>query len=133
MTEIEESATRKRLFRLFDVSQVFPAVDSGPMAVAELEGDGIVADTAHSGDDDPGEPTRPVTTPTLSEDVDFAHVLGARRNLAEEFGAKALLTAIFPGDGDEITDDLKVLRRPHAPNLRPASVVASRERTTGRP
>jgi hypothetical protein len=24
-----------------------------------------------------------------------------------------LLTAVFPGDGDEITDNLKVSRRPH--------------------
>jgi hypothetical protein len=44
-----------------------------------------------------------------------------------------LLPAVFPGDGDEITDDLKVSRRPHRPNLRLADRVASRERTTGRP
>jgi hypothetical protein len=44
-----------------------------------------------------------------------------------------LLSAIFPGDGDKITDNLKVSRRPHAPNLRPVHEVASRERTAGRP
>jgi hypothetical protein len=49
------------------------------------------------------------------------------------FGTEALLTTIFPGDGDEITDNLKVSRRPHAPNLRPVHEVASRERTAGRP
>ena len=103
------------------------------MAVAELEGDGIVAYTAQSGDGDPWKATRPITTPSLPEDIDLAHILGARRNLAEMFGTEALLTAIFPGDGDEITDDLKVSRRPHDPNLSPADPVASRERTAGRP
>ena len=76
------------------------------MTVAELEGDGIVADEAQSGDDDPGEATRPVAAPALAKDVDLAHVLGARRKLTEQFGAEALLTAVLPGDGDEITDDL---------------------------
>ena len=103
------------------------------MAVAELEGDGIVADTAHSGDGHPRKTSRSVTAPSLPENIDLAHVLGARRNLAEEFGAKALLTAIFPGDGDEITDDLKVSRRPHDPKLRRVDTEASRERTAGRP
>ena len=83
------------------------------MSVAELQGDGIVADAAQSGDDDPGKASWPVASPTLPEDVDLTHVLGARRKLTEEFGAEALLTAVFPGDGDEITDNLKVSRRPH--------------------
>jgi len=103
------------------------------MSVAKLEGDSIVADTAQSGDDDPGETPRTVAAPPLSEDIDLSHVLGARREFAEEFGTKALFAAVFPSDGDEITDDLKVSRRPHGPNLRPTALVASRERTTGRP
>lgn len=103
------------------------------MPVAELEGDGIVPDAAQTGDDDPGETPRSVAAPALSEDVDLAHVLGARRKLAEKFGAEALLAAVLPGDGDEITDDLKVSRRPHGLNLRAAVRVASRERTAGRP
>ena len=103
------------------------------MAVAELQSDGVVADTAQSGDDDPGKATRSVTTPPLPKDVDFAHVLGARRKLAEEFRTKALLPAVLPRDGDEITDDLKVSRRPHVPKLRRVDTEASRERTAGRP
>jgi hypothetical protein len=44
-----------------------------------------------------------------------------------------LLSAVFPGDGDEITNNLKVSRRPHASKLRPVEAVASRERSAGRP
>ena len=83
------------------------------MAVTKLQGDGVVADATQSGDGDPGKTTRSVAAPTLPEDVDLTHVLGARRKLTEEFGSEALLTAVFPGDGDEITDNLKVSRRPH--------------------
>jgi hypothetical protein len=103
------------------------------MSVAELQGDGIVADATQSGDGDPGETPRSVATPALSEDVHLSHILGARRKFTKVFGTEALLTTIFPGDGDEITDNLKVSRRPHAPNLRPVHEVASRERTAGRP
>ena len=103
------------------------------MSVAELQSNGIVADATQSGDDDPGESSRPVATPTLPEDVDLTHVLGARRKLTKKFGPEALLTAIFPGDGNEITDNLKVSRRPHSPKVRSVDAVASRERTAGRP
>jgi len=103
------------------------------MAVAELEGNGIVADATQSGDDDSGESSRAVTTPALAKDVDLAHVLGTRRTLAKEFGTETLLTVVFPGYGDEITDNLEVSRRPHSPNLRSVAAVASRERTAGRP
>lgn len=103
------------------------------MPIAELKSDGIVADAAHSGDDDPGKSSRAVTAPALPQDIDLSHVLGARRKLTEEFGTEALLTAVLPSDGDEITDDLKVSRRPHGQKLRPVDAVASRERTAGRP
>ncbi len=103
------------------------------MTVAELEGDGIVADAAHSGDGHPRKASRSVTAPSLPENVDLTHILGARRNLSEMFGSQALLAAVFPSDGDEIADNLKVSRRPHSPNLRPANPEASRERTAGRP
>ena len=83
------------------------------MAVTELQGDGIVADATQSGDGDPRKAARSIATPALPKDVDLTHVLGARRKLTEEFGSEALLTAVFPGDGDEITDNLKVSRRPH--------------------
>ena len=103
------------------------------MTVTELQGDGIVADATQSGDGNPGESSRAVATPTLPKDVDLSHILGARRKLTEKFGTETLLTAIFPGDGYEITNDLKVSRRPHGPKLRPVDAVASRERTAGRP
>ena len=103
------------------------------MSVAELEGDGVVSDAAQSGHDDPGETTRPIATPPLAEDVHLTHVFGARGEFTEQFGAEALLPSVFPADGDEITDDLKVSRRPHGPNLRPTVPVASRERMMGRP
>ena len=103
------------------------------MSVAELQGDGIVADATQSGDGDPGETSRAVATPALSKDIDLSHILGARRKLTEKFGMEALLSAVFPGDGDEITNNLKVSRRPHAPKLRPVDAVASRERMAGRP
>ncbi len=76
------------------------------MSVAELQGDGIVADATQSGDDDPGESSRAVTTPTLAEDVDLTHVLGARRKLTKKFGSETLLAAVFPGDGNEISNYL---------------------------
>jgi hypothetical protein len=44
-----------------------------------------------------------------------------------------LLPAVLPRDGDEITDDLKVSRRPHVPKLKRVDTEASRERTAGRP
>ena len=103
------------------------------MAVTELQGDGIVADATQSGDGDPRKTSGAVASPTLPEDVDLTHVLGARRKLTEEFGSEALLTAVIPGDGDEITNNLKVSRRPHAPKLRPVDAEASRERTARRP
>ena len=103
------------------------------MSVAELQGDGIVPDATQSGDDDSRESSRAVATPTLPEDVDLTHVLGARRKLTEKFGTEALLSAVIPGDGDEITNNLKVSRRPHAPKLRPVDAEASRERTARRP
>ena len=83
------------------------------MSVAELQGDGIVADATQSGDGDPRKTSRAVATPALPKNIDLTHVLGARRKLTEEFGAEALLPAVFPGDGDKITDNLKVSRRPH--------------------
>ena len=97
------------------------------MSVAELQGDGIVADATQSRDDDPGEAARPVAAPSLPEDVDLTHVLGAGRKLTEQFGPEALLATVLPGDGDEITDNLKVSRRPHGSNLNPGGRVASRE------
>ena len=103
------------------------------MAVTELQGDGIVADATQSGDGDPRKTSGAVASPTLPEDVDLTHVLGARRKLTKKFGPEALLTAIFPGDGNEITDNLKVSRRPHSPKVRSVDAVASRERTAGRP
>ncbi len=103
------------------------------MSVAELQSDGIVADATQSGDGDPGESSWAIATPTLPEDVDLTHVLGARRKLTEKFGTETLLTAVFPGDGNEITDNLKVSRRPHSPKVRSVDAVASRERTAGRP
>jgi len=103
------------------------------MSVAELQGDGIVPDATQSGDDDSRESSRSVATPTLPEDVDLSHILGAGRKLTEKFGTEALLSAVFPGDGDEITNNLKVSRRPHASKLRPVEAVASRERSAGRP
>ena len=84
------------------------------MAVTELESDGIVADATQSGDGNPGESSRAVATPTLPEDIDLSHILGARRKLTEKFGTETLLTTVFPGDGNEITNDLKVSRRPHS-------------------
>jgi len=103
------------------------------MSVAELQGDGIVADATQSGDGDPGESSRTVATPTLPEDVDLTHVLSAWRKLTEKFGTETLLTAVFPGDGHEITYNLKVSRRPHNPKVWSVDAVASRERTAGRP
>jgi hypothetical protein len=96
------------------------------MSVAELQSDGIVADATQSGDDDSGESSRAVAAPTLPEDVDLSHVLGARRKLTEKFGTKTLLTTVFPGDGNEITDNLKVSRWPHSLKVRSADAVASR-------
>ena len=85
------------------------------MTVTELQGDGIVANTTQSRDSDPGETSRAIATPALSKDIDLSHILGTRRKLTEKFGTEALLSAVFPGDGDEITNNLKVSRRPHAP------------------
>ena len=85
------------------------------MAVTELQGDGIVADATQSGDGDPRKTSRAVATPTLPKNIDLTHVLGARRKLTEKFGTEALLSAVFPSDGDEITNNLKVSRRPHGP------------------
>jgi hypothetical protein len=76
------------------------------MSVAELQGDGIVADSTQSGDGDPRESSRAVTAPTLAEDVDLTHVLGARRKLPEKFGSETLLTPVLPGDGNEISNYL---------------------------
>ena len=83
------------------------------MAVTELQGDGIVADATQSGDGDPRKTSRAVATPALPKNIDLTHVLGARRKLTEKFGTEALLSAVIPGDGDEITNNLKVSRRPH--------------------
>ncbi len=83
------------------------------MSVAEFEAHGIVADATHPGHRHAGETPGPVAAPALTEDVDLPHVLRARGELPQELRPEALLVAVLPGEGDEVTDDLKVARRPH--------------------
>ena len=83
------------------------------MSVAEFEAHGIVADATHARHRHSRKTSGSVAAPALTEDVHLPHVLRARGEFPQELRLEALLVAVLPGEGDEVTDDLKVARRPH--------------------
>lgn len=83
------------------------------MSVAEFEAHGIVADATHARHRHSRETSGSVAAPALTEDVHLPHVLRARGEFPQELRPEALLVTVLPGEGDEVTDDLKVARRPH--------------------
>ena len=76
------------------------------MTVTELEAHRVVTHPTQARHSDSRKTPRSVAAPALAEDVHFAHVLRARRKLPQQLGPEALLMAVLPGEGDEVSDDL---------------------------
>src|SRR6476469_6903939 len=81
-------------------AQVAEAVETGAMAIAEVEPDRVVADALPANDLHAGKTLRPVAAIAVPEDVALAEIGGAGRSGAQLLEREISLSPVIPRDGD---------------------------------
>src|SRR5687768_3456156 len=95
-------------------AQIVETVEPGPVAVAEIETQRVIADAFPAEHLHPGKLLRTVAAVAHAEDVALADVRGAGRSGAEFLGRKIALDAVVPDDGGLLANELDVNRDVHA-------------------
>ena len=112
-----------------EFSQVFEGVETGMMLVAEQELDGVSADEIPAGHGYSGKLGLRGAAVDLAEKIAFPDVFRTGRHGAQKFHRVVGLDAIFPGDGNFISDGLNIFWSNHEGEsvVSAGSVLRSRE------